>query len=706
MKHLSMLNLFAKEKWVLVKHSKKLLFWSVLLLSLFTGKEVFAQFPHPSPQTLPYVENFNTSLATATTTTYPSGWRAYKLASAAPSSGGRTANPTADIAALTASGTAGSSGSGAYNFTGKLGWLSTASFDAGMVLSLTTTGSSGVKLNFDLMTIRNPYDGSTNTYLEAVVLMYRTDTTAAFTTISYSPAEYQQNTTTQTSTTTTGQQIVNCSVTLPSACDNKSVVEVRWVARALSGTGGSRPSFAIDNVSAGVVPSLSTPTVASITDVSALLGANITSSGSGSLSARGTAYKTTSSVVATDNALADGSTSTGVFTQSRTGLSPQTRYYFAGYATNNIGTSLSSESNFYTLSSPPTSAASSFSGTAVSSVQIDLSWVAATFPSSGATVNKYLLLRAISPNTPTLSSQNGNSPSAGSNTTIVTADIASNSTSYSATGLSSNTTYNFVIIPYTFDGTNSATYNYYTSSAPTASATTPNGITQPSNLQFSNITCSQMTAKWNRASGSPDGYLVLRTTGATAPNTNPVDGVTYSAGNTLGNATVLYVGNDSSITSTGLSDSTTYRYKIFSYSGSTFLTAGPLEGNQVTANPAAPVATAATSIGTSSFTANWNTANCASSYVIDVSKSDSFKLVSTIAQWSFPVSGTIVYSDTLFSNSNNTGKQISLSSGTITDVSSTTTRAASATTWTSTGKYWQVEVNTTGFTNLTLSSAQ
>jgi len=41
------------------------------------------------------------------------------------------------------------------------------------------------------------------------------------------------------------------------------------------------------------------------------------------------------------------------------------------------------------------------------------------------------------------------------------------------TGLSASNTYNFLVIPYTYDGTNATTYNYLTGSAPTTSGSTP-----------------------------------------------------------------------------------------------------------------------------------------------------------------------------------------------------------------------------------------
>ncbi len=243
-------------------------------------------------------------------------------------------------------------------------------------------------------------------------------------------------------------------------------------------------------------PQLSTPTATSITTNSATLGATITSDGGATITSRGTVYKTSSPVLSSDNASAEGGTSTGAFTQSRSSLSPQTRYFYAGYAVNSIGTGLSAEGNFRTLSNPPSSQATGLSATSISSTQIDLSIAsAATFPGSGATQGGYLVIYSSS-GSPTLASTNGQAPSAGVGSIFATnaTNLPSTpSTSISVTGLSSSNTYNFLVIPYTWDGTNAATYNYLTTSAPTANATTSAGTPTLNSPTVSNITATSAT---------------------------------------------------------------------------------------------------------------------------------------------------------------------------------------------------------------------
>jgi uncharacterized repeat protein (TIGR02543 family) len=136
-------------------------------------------------------------------------------------------------------------------------------------------------------------------------------------------------------------------------------------------------------------------------------------------------------VTATANALAEGGTDIGVFTQSRT-LLPETRYFFKGYGKSSLGTGLSPESNFYTLSNAPLSQPTSFSATPFSSSQIDLTWQPGDFPTSGATAKRYLVLSAVSPNVPSFTGTNGAAPTVDANTTIVGQNISSAAASSSS----------------------------------------------------------------------------------------------------------------------------------------------------------------------------------------------------------------------------------------------------------------------------------
>ncbi len=108
---------------------------------------------------------------------------------------------------------------------------------------------------------------------------------------------------------------------------------------------------------------------------------------------------------------------------------------------------------------------------------------------------------------------------------------------------------------------------------------------QPTNLNFTNVGDNSFTVNYTAAAGSPSGYIAVRKTNS-APSSNPVDGAFYTAGNTIGDGTVAYVGSDVTFNQTGLNPGTTYYYKIYSYNGSgngtNYLTASPLSGSQLT----------------------------------------------------------------------------------------------------------------------------
>jgi cytoskeletal protein CcmA (bactofilin family) len=216
-----------------------------LFLGLLVAGDAWAQ-TNPTAQSLPYTQDFS-GLA-HTSTTYPAGWQGWKVSSSS-SSSFRTDAPTADHT-LIASSSASTDDGGVHNYNGKIGILASGSTNPALCLAINTTGHSNVTVAFDIMTIRNPYNGTTNTRINQVDLQYRVGTSGSFTSVSGSASGiYESNTTAQTgSGVTTPQKLEAKSFTLPSACDNQATVQLRWVQRDVTGM-GSRPSFAVDNIS-------------------------------------------------------------------------------------------------------------------------------------------------------------------------------------------------------------------------------------------------------------------------------------------------------------------------------------------------------------------------------------------------------------------------------------------------------------------------
>lgn len=225
--------------------SMKQLLSLLLLLSLFTLNA--SGQTNPTAQGLPYTQDF--SLVTHSSSTYPAGWQGHTIATA-PGGVYNTTGPTADRT-LTASSTAATNSGNVHNFDGKLGFLNSASLDLTLTLALNTSGFQSVEVDYDIMTIRNPHNGGTNTRINEVSLQYRVGTSGAWTTVS--GQEYQNNTTEQITAVTTPQKLESKTVMLPAACDNQPVVQVRWASRQVSG-GGARPSFALDNINVEGAP--------------------------------------------------------------------------------------------------------------------------------------------------------------------------------------------------------------------------------------------------------------------------------------------------------------------------------------------------------------------------------------------------------------------------------------------------------------------
>jgi len=105
---------------------------------------------------------------------------------------------------------------------------------------------------------------------------------------------------------------------------------------------------------------------------------------------------------------------------------------------------------------------------------------------------------------------------------------------------------------------------------------------QPSNLNFSNIKSYRASAAFSSASGSPDGYLILKKQSSSAITDVPVSGVAYMVGDAVGSSKVIYSGNGTNIGLSNIYAGLDYQLAIFSYNGSgaftSYLTTSPLTG--------------------------------------------------------------------------------------------------------------------------------
>ncbi len=208
-----------------------------------------------------------------------------------------------------------------------------------------------------------------------------------------------------------------------------------------------------------------------ITANSAILGATIISNGGAPIKQRGSLYEyAPQAAYYYGNNLADAVSGLGTFQQLRTHLAPQKLYNYSLYAMN-TNTSNSTgfiKGTFITCSAPPFTQPNSFTAKTDGCFVI-LNWDAVTFPPVGATKGGYLLV--YSTGRPALAANpNRNAPvNIIANGKIFPVSetvlpVVPKSTA-KVTALSPDSVYNFLLVPYTWDGSSDSTFNYLTAGA-------------------------------------------------------------------------------------------------------------------------------------------------------------------------------------------------------------------------------------------------
>ncbi len=253
---------------------------------------------------------------------------------------------------------------------------------------------------------------------------------------------------------------------------NSTSYDVYFVAEDLSSILQVAPVMVpLTTLSGATVPVVVSPFAVTITSSSAMLGGTISSDGGAAITERGTVWKTSAGVTITDNKLAEGGTTTGSFTHNRTGLPSGVQVFYKAYATNSVGTTLSVESSFYTLSTEPADHVTGFAAAAASTTSINLSWLT---PSTGS--YGYLILQATGITPPTGLPMDATGYSVGSiigDGTVAAIITPGTALSAAIGGLSPSTQYSFTIIPFNYSGFSTYTFNYYTAPIiPSATATT------------------------------------------------------------------------------------------------------------------------------------------------------------------------------------------------------------------------------------------
>jgi hypothetical protein len=106
-------------------------------------------------------------------------------------------------------------------------------------------------------------------------------------------------------------------------------------------------SAGLPSWSSGVLATITTLSVNSITSTTAISGGNISSDGGSIVTARGVCWSTATGPTIANSKTING-TGTGGFVSNLTGLTTATTYYVRAYATNTSGTSYGNEVSFVT----------------------------------------------------------------------------------------------------------------------------------------------------------------------------------------------------------------------------------------------------------------------------------------------------------------------------------------------------------------------
>jgi hypothetical protein len=176
--------------------------------------------------------------------------------------------------------------------------------------------------------------------------------------------------------------------------------------------------------------------------------------------------------------------------------------------------------------------------------------------------------------------------------------------------------------------------NVKVSAYPTTPCSAP--TTQATNFIANTVINNSITFSFTLANPAPQNYLVVMSNNNTL-SSNPINNVTYSIGDNLGDGNVISLGNSSTVTTTGLNPSTTYYFFVFSMNnlctgGPLYLTTNPLKGNATTLAGALPCTTPAAqptalvfnTITTNSISGSFTAAAGADEYIVIKTTTSSF----------------------------------------------------------------------------------
>lgn len=196
------------------------------------------------------------------------------------------------------------------------------------------------------------------------------------------------------------------------------------------------------------------------------------------------------------------------------------------------------------------------------------STISGSFTAASPSVDGYLVVQSTSPSlsSPPADATTYSAGQALGGGTVVSSGSA---VSFTASGLSAGTTYYFFV--YSYNNNNCTGGPNYFTTAPLSGNTITNSIpacvaptTAPTGLSLSAAPAS--ISGTFTASATANRYLTVISS-SNSLSATPVNGTTYSAGQSLGGGTVVSYGTTTSFTATGLTSGSTYYLFIFSANG-------------------------------------------------------------------------------------------------------------------------------------------
>ncbi len=379
------------------------------------------------------------------------------------------------------------------------------------------------------------------------------------------------------------------------------------------GTSGSRPKISIDNVK--ITALANTPCVTPTAPATALVFGTITDvSIQASFTAASPATDNYIVVMSTSSSLTgspvngqlyslgdnlgDGTViANGSATSfTATGLTPLTTYYFFVFPVNAVctggplyfGTSL--DGNATTIAGLPPCAAPAGQPSNYVAGTTTVNTIQASF--TATTANEYLVLRTT---TPPLTNNPANAVVYDAGDILGNAVVVQRSaaTSFTATGLLPNTTYNFYVFALNSQAcVNGPVYNI-TAPLPGVQATQPLPLCTTPSAQPTVLTLTPAnTSVAGTFTGvvDADNYLVVISSSSTL-SASPADNTDYTVGNAFGGGTVIANSATTSFLATGLTPNTLYYFFVFAANktcsgGTKYVSANPLTGNITTSNTA------------------------------------------------------------------------------------------------------------------------